>query len=95
MKRGSMSEQMRPGYEDQYLDLAERILEEGEVRGDRTGVGTRELFGEQMKFDLRDEFPALTTKKNCARQCPVRACVDASRGYQSSLSRGTQQSYLG
>ena len=54
---------MRPGYEDQYLDLAERILEEGEVRGDRTGVGTRELFGEQMKFDLRDEFPALTTKK--------------------------------
>lgn len=58
-----MSERMRPGYEDQYLDLAERILEEGEVRGDRTGVGTRELFGEQMKFDLRDEFPALTTKK--------------------------------
>lgn len=54
---------MRPGYEDQYLDLAERILEEGEVRSDRTGVGTRELFGEQMKFDLRDEFPALTTKK--------------------------------
>jgi thymidylate synthase len=54
---------MRPGYEDQYLDLAERILEEGEVRGDRTGVGTRELFGEQMKFDLREGFPVLTTKK--------------------------------
>ena len=58
-----MSERMLPGYEDQYLDLAERILEEGEVRGDRTGVGTRELFGEQMKFDLREGFPVLTTKK--------------------------------
>lgn len=53
----------RPSYEHQYLDLAEEILEEGEARGDRTGVGTRELFGEQMKFDLREGFPVLTTKK--------------------------------
>ncbi len=58
-----MRERLRPGYEDQYLDLAEDILLEGELRGDRTGVGTRELFGEQMKFDLRKGLPVLTTKK--------------------------------
>lgn len=58
-----MRERLRPSYEDQYLDLAEEILLDGETRGDRTGVGTRELFGEQMKFDLRNGFPVLTTKK--------------------------------
>lgn len=51
------------GYEQQYLNLAEAILDEGEERGDRTGVGTRELFGEQMKFDLREGLPVLTSKK--------------------------------
>ncbi len=58
-----MRERSGPGYEDQYLDLAEEILLEGETRGDRTGMGTRELFGEQMKFDLRQGLPVLTTKK--------------------------------
>lgn len=38
-------------------------MDEGEHRGDRTGVGTRSLFGETLKFDLRDSFPAITTKK--------------------------------
>ena len=49
--------------ETQYLDLLSRIRDDGEVRGDRTGTGTRSLFGEQMKYDLRDGFPLLTTKK--------------------------------
>jgi thymidylate synthase len=46
-----------------YLELCERILETGTLSEDRTGVGTLSLFGEQLRFDLRDGFPAITTKK--------------------------------
>ena len=46
-----------------YLDLLRTILEHGRDRQDRTGVGTRGVFGHQMRFDLRQGFPLLTTKK--------------------------------
>lgn len=47
----------------QYQDLLKNILENGNVKRDRTGTGTKSIFGTHMKIDLRKGFPLLTTKK--------------------------------
>ena len=52
-----------------YLELLDEVLHHGLDRDDRTGVGTRGLFGRQIRFDLEQGFPLLTTKKVHLKSC--------------------------
>jgi thymidylate synthase len=60
---------MKNNSEQVYLDALKNILANGEDRSDRTGVGTKSLFGLQLRFNLEDGFPAITTKKLAWKAC--------------------------
>ena len=60
---------------EQYLQLLQKIINTGVDKSDRTGTGTRSLFGYQMRFDLQNGFPLVTTKKTSFKKYYLRIVV--------------------
>ena len=79
-----------------YEDLLREVMETGNAKGDRTGTGTRSLFGKQIRFDLAQGFPLmLTTKRVHTRSIILELAVVPARRHQRALAAGARGEHLG
>ena len=90
-----MKEAAEPRHpEYQYLDILQEILDHGDKRMDRTGVGTLALFGRHMRFDVSNAFPVLTTRKNLLADRREGDAVDALGRDQHPRAPGAGRALL-